>query len=89
RKNRKWIGTGDTRQWGYDATDAQFLGGAYLSGRTNGGVGPNGSVFNNDAPSPHLVALLGCANLSTIPGQTEASSAAQGCLWDPAQQYRD
>ncbi|MBS9727219.1 TonB-dependent receptor plug domain-containing protein, partial [Stutzerimonas stutzeri] len=46
RKNRKWIGTGDTRQWGYDATDAQFLGGAYLSGRTNGGVGPNGSVFN-------------------------------------------
>ena len=89
RKNRKWIGTGDTRQWGYDATDAQFLGGAYLSGRTNGGVGPNGSVFNNDAPSPHLVALPGCANLSTIPGQTEASSAAQGCLWDPAQQYRD
>ncbi|MBW8776518.1 MAG: TonB-dependent receptor [Stenotrophomonas sp.] len=89
RKNRKWIGTGDTRRWGYDATDAQFLGGAYLSGRTNGGVGPNGSVFNNDAPSPHLVALPGCANLSTIPGQTEASSAAQGCLWDPAQQYRD
>ncbi|HIE0126615.1 TPA: TonB-dependent receptor [Stenotrophomonas maltophilia] len=89
RKNRKWIGTGDTRQWGYAATDAQFLGGAYLSGRTNGGVGPNGSVFNNDAPSPHLVALPGCANLSTIPGQTEASSAAQGCLWDPAQQYRD
>lgn len=89
RKNRKWIGTGDTRRWGYDATDAQFLGGAYLSGRTNGGVGPNGSVFNNDSPSPHLVALPGCANLSTIPGQTEASSAAQGCLWDPAQQYSD
>jgi len=89
RKNRKWIGTGDTRPWGYDATDAQFLGGAYLSGRTNGGVGPNGSVFNNDAPSPHLVALPGCANLSTIPGQSDATAAAQGCLWDPAQQYRD
>ncbi|MGE8284545.1 MAG: TonB-dependent receptor [Stenotrophomonas lactitubi] len=89
RKNRKWIGTGDTRPWGYDATDAQFLGGAYLSGRTNGGVGPNGSVFNNDAPSPHLVALPGCANLSTVPGQSDATAAAQGCLWDPAQQYRD
>ncbi|HED4874792.1 TPA: TonB-dependent receptor [Stenotrophomonas maltophilia] len=89
RKNRKWIGTGDTRPWGYDATDAQFLGGAYLSGRTNGGVGPNGSVFNNDAPSPHLVALPGCANLSTIPGQSDATAASQGCLWDPAQQYRD
>ncbi|MEG2980487.1 MAG: TonB-dependent receptor [Stenotrophomonas sp.] len=89
RKNRKWIGTGDIRPWGYDATDAQFLGGAYLSGRTNGGVGPNGSVFNNDAPSPHLVALPGCANLSTIPGQSDATAASQGCLWDPAQQYRD
>jgi len=89
RKNRKWIGTGDTRPWGYDATDAQFLGGAYLSGRTNGGVGPNGSVFNNDAPSPHLIALPGCANLSTIPGQSDATAASQGCLWDPAQQYRD
>lgn len=89
RKNRKWIGTGDTRPWGYDATDAQFLGGAYLSGRTNGGVGPNGSVFNNDAPSPHLVALPGCANLSTIPGQSDATAASQGCLWDPAQQFRD
>jgi iron complex outermembrane receptor protein len=86
RKNRKWIGTGDIRRWGYDATDAQFLGGAYLSGGTAGGTGPNGSVFDNTA---HLVALPGCAGLTTIPGQTDATAQAQGCLWDPAQQYRD
>jgi iron complex outermembrane receptor protein len=93
RKNRKWIGTGDTRQWGYDAADSQFLGGAYLSKGTAGGVGPNGSVFDDrnvtkDNPA-FLVALPGCANLTTIPGQTDASAQAQGCLWDPAQQYRD
>ncbi|MDI9274816.1 TonB-dependent receptor [Stenotrophomonas sp. PFBMAA-4] len=86
RKNRKWIGTGDIRRWGYDAADAQFLGGAYLSGGTAGGTGPNGSVFDNTG---HLVALPGCAGLSTIPGQTDATAQAQGCLWDPAQLYRD
>jgi len=93
RKNRKWIGTGDIRRWGYDAADAQFLGGAYLSGGTAGGVGPNGSVFddrNVDEDNPaFLVALPGCANLTTIPGQTDATAQAQGCLWDPSQQYRD
>ncbi|WP_303636275.1 MULTISPECIES: TonB-dependent receptor [Stenotrophomonas] len=93
RKNRKWIGTGDIRRWGYDAADAQFLGGAYLSGGTAGGTGPNGSVFddrNVDDENPaFLVALPGCAGLTTIPGQTDATAQAQGCLWDPAQQYRD
>ena len=93
RKNRKWIGTGDIRRWGYDAADAQFLGGAYLSGGTAGGTGPNGSVFddrNVDDDNPaFLVALPGCAGLTTIPGQTDATAQAQGCLWDPAQQYRD
>ena len=86
RKNRKWIGTGDIRRWGYDAADAQFLGGAYLSGGTAGGTGPNGSVFNT---AGQLVALPGCAGVSTIPGQTDATAQAQGCLWDPAQLYRD
>ncbi|WP_367382857.1 TonB-dependent receptor [Stenotrophomonas cyclobalanopsidis] len=86
RKNRKWIGTGDIRRWGYDAADAQFLGGAFLSGGTAGGTGPNGSVFNT---AGRLVALPGCAGVSTIPGQTDATAQAQGCLWDPAQQYRD
>jgi len=93
RKNRKWIGTGDIRRWGYDAADAQFLGGAYLSGGTAGGVGPNGSVFddrNVDEDNPaFLVALPGCAGLTTIPGQSDATAQAQGCLWDPAQLYRD
>ncbi|MCC4594383.1 TonB-dependent receptor [Xanthomonas campestris pv. phormiicola] len=86
RKDRKWIGTGDIRRYGYAATDAQFLGGAYLSGGTAGGTGPNGSVFDNTA---HLVALPGCASVSNIPGQTDASAQAQGCLWDPAQKFRD
>ncbi|MDH0273233.1 MULTISPECIES: TonB-dependent receptor [unclassified Stenotrophomonas] len=93
RKNRKWIGTGDTRPWGYDAADSQFLGGAYLSNGTAGGVGPNGSVFDDrnatEENPAFLVALPGCANLTTIPGQSDASAQAQGCLWDPAQQYRD
>ncbi|MCS4234589.1 TonB-dependent receptor [Stenotrophomonas rhizophila] len=86
RKNRKWIGTGDIRRYGYDAADVQFLGGAYLSGGTAGGTGPNGSVFNS---AGQLVALPGCAGLTTIPGQTDATAQAQGCLWDPAQQFRD
>ncbi|MGE8215310.1 Vitamin B12 transporter BtuB precursor [compost metagenome] len=86
RKNRKWIGTGDTRRYGYDAADAQFLGGAYLSGGTAGGTGPNGSIFD---ATGHLVALPGCAGLTTIPGQSDATAQAQGCLWDPAQQFRD
>ncbi|MCC7632799.1 TonB-dependent receptor [Stenotrophomonas rhizophila] len=92
RKNRKWIGTGDLRPWGY-GNNAQFLGGAFLSGRTRGGVGPNGAVYddrNVDEDNPaFLVALPGCAGLTTIPGQTEATAQAQGCLWDPNQLYRD
>lgn len=88
RKNRKWIGTGDIRQWGY-GNNAQFLGGAYLNNRTGGGVGPNGSVFNSDLSTAQLVALPGCAGLTTIAGQTDASAAQAGCLWDPNQQYRD
>lgn len=36
-----------------------------------------------------LVALPGCAGLTTIPGQTETTAQAQGCLWDPNQLYRD
>lgn len=88
RKDRKWIGTGDIRRYGYDAADVQFITGAYLSGGTAGGAGPNGSVFNNDA-TPHLVALPGCASVSTIPGQTDATAQAQGCLGNAVQQYRD
>ncbi|ARQ90860.1 MULTISPECIES: TonB-dependent receptor [Stenotrophomonas] len=85
RKNRKWIGTGDTRQWGY-GNNAQFLGGAYTNGGASGGVGPNGSYYNS---AGLLVPLPGCQGLTTIGGQTDASVAAQGCLWDPNQQYRD
>ena len=33
--------------------------------------------------------MPGCAGLTTIPGQTEATAQAQGCLWDPNQLYRD
>jgi len=85
RKNRKWIGTGDTRQWGY-GTNAQFLGGAYTNKGASGGVGPNGSYYNT---AGLLVPLPGCQGLTTIGGQTADSIAKQGCLWDPNQQYRD
>ncbi|MCX2921424.1 TonB-dependent receptor [Stenotrophomonas rhizophila] len=92
RKNRKWIGTGDIRPWGY-GNNAQFLGGAALSGGTRGGVGPNGSVFDDravtDDDPAFLVALPGCAGLTTIPGQNDVTAQQQGCLWDPAQLYRD
>jgi len=85
RKNRKWIGTGDIRPWGY-GNNASYLGGAYLNGRKSGGVGPNGSVFGADGL---LVPLPGCAGLTTIGGQTPDSIRNQGCLWDPNQQFRD
>ncbi|MBO9830076.1 TonB-dependent receptor [Xanthomonas sp. A2111] len=85
RKDRKWIGTGDIRRWGY-GNDAQFLGGAFLNGGRSGGAGPNGSVLDNNG---QLVALPGCAGLTTIPGQSDTTAQAQGCLWDPAQQFRD
>lgn len=93
RKDRRWIGTGDIRRYGFAATDAQFLGGAFLSGGTSGGAGPNGSVFDDravtDDDPAFLVALPGCAGLTTIPGQNDATAQAQGCLWDPSQQFRD
>ncbi len=93
RKDRRWIGTGDIRRYGFAATDAQFLGGAFLSGGTSGGAGPNGSVFDDRAVTvddpAFLVALPGCAGLTTIPGQNDATAQAQGCLWDPNQQFRD
>ena len=93
RKDRKWIGTGDLRRWGIAAADSQFLGGAFLNGGTSGGSSPNGSVFddrNVDANNPaFLVPLPGCQGLTTIPGQTDASIAQDGCLFDPAQLYRD
>ena len=93
RKNRKWIGTGDLRRWGISAADSQFIGGAYLNGGTGGGVGPNGSVFDDravtDEDPAFLVPLPGCEGLTTIPGQTAASIAQDGCLWNPAQLYRD
>jgi len=92
RKDRKWIGTGDIRRYGY-GNNAQFLGGAFLNGGTSGGVGPNGSVFDDRAVTDDnpafLVALPGCAGLTTIPGQNDITAQQQGCLWDPAQLYRD
>ena len=92
RKDRKWIGTGDIRRYGY-GNNAQFLGGAFLNGGTSGGVGPNGSVFDDRAVTDDnpafLVALPGCAGLTTIPGQNDVTAQQQGCLWDPAQLYRD
>jgi len=82
RRNRKWIGTGDLRPWGYSAGGSQFLGGAITGGGAGGGVSPAGSIFN---PTTGLLeSLPGCAAFSSLTPQDPGG----GCLWD-AGQFRD
>ena len=80
RRNRKWIGTGDTRPWGYAI-------GGNLPGRiTGGGTGAQGS-FTGAVQNPVtglFESLPGCAALSDVTPQDPAG----GCLWDAAD-FRD
>ncbi len=82
RRNRKWIGTGDLRPWGYSAGGSQFLGGAITGGGAGGGVSPTGSLF--DPATGLLVSLPGCAAFSNVTPQDPGG----GCLWDVGQ-FRD
>ena len=82
RDNRKWIGTGDLRPWGYSAGGSQFLGGAITGGGSGGGSSQVGSVF--DPATGLLVSLPGCAQQSNVTPQ----DAGGGCLWDMAN-WRD
>jgi iron complex outermembrane receptor protein len=80
RRNRKWIGTGDTRPWGYAI--GTNLPGRITGGGTGAGGGPTGAIEN---PNTGLFeSLPGCAALSDVTPQDPAG----GCLWDVAQ-FRD
>ncbi|MDR6842855.1 TonB-dependent receptor [Pseudoxanthomonas sacheonensis] len=80
RRNRKWIGTGDTRPWGYAV--GTNLPGRITGGGTGAGGGPSGAVEN---PNTGLFeSLPGCAALSDVTPQ----DAAGGCLWDVGK-FRD
>ncbi len=84
RSDRKWIGTGDLRPWGYSATGSQFLGGAITSGGTAAGSSPAGALGIPDASNIyHYQSLPGCGQFSTI----SQAGGGGGCLWDTAK-YR-
>ncbi len=76
RKDRKWIGTGDIRRWGYSVENNQFLGGSITNGGASGGNSQAGSVF--DPTTELLVSLPGCDQLSSVSPQDPGG----GCLWD-------
>ena len=80
RGNRKWIGTGDTRPWGYAV--GPNLPGRITGGGSNAGGGPTGAVQNPDTNL--FESLPGCEALSDVTPQDPAG----GCLWDVAQ-FRD
>ena len=83
RLNRKWIGTGDLRPWGFTIGNSQFLGGAITGANLNGGgSSPTGSLF--DPATGQLVSLPGCSQFSNITPQDPNG----GCLWD-AGKFRD
>lgn len=75
RRNRKWIGTGDIRRWGYDVGNNQFLIGSFDAGSISGNS-VTGSVF--DPTTDALVSLPGCSQLSDVTPQ----DPNDGCLWD-------
>ncbi|MCD8457314.1 TonB-dependent receptor [Xylella taiwanensis] len=79
REDRKWIGTGDIRRWGYDiANSQQFLRGAITSGGTAADSSPVGAIRN---PSNNqFTSLPGCSKFSSVSPQDPGG----GCLWDVA-----
>ena len=88
RRNRKWIGTGDIRPWGYAV--GTNLPGRITGGGTNAGGGPTGAVIDPGTigsagfPNGRFVSLPGCAALSDVTPQDPAG----GCLWDVGR-FRD
>ena len=82
RRNRKWIGNGDLRPWGYDIPGSQFLAGAITGGGTVAGNSPAGSI--QDPVTGLYQSLPGCAQISDV---TPADPGG-GCLWE-AGPYRN
>jgi iron complex outermembrane receptor protein len=96
RANRKWIGTGDIRPWGYDVGAA--VGNGFLSGNITPGAPdpdtgvlgagnaasmPNGAI--QDPDTLQYIGLPGCSQFSGVTPQDPNG----GCLWDAAALYRD
>lgn len=80
RKNRKWIGTGDIRPWGYSSANGASQ---YLGGGLNGGLptnAPDGAYENADG---NWTRLGGCEQFSNLPQEGNNT-----CLWDLGQ-FRD
>jgi iron complex outermembrane receptor protein len=78
RSDRKWIGTGDLRPWGYGVSGSQFLGGAITGGGAAAGSSPTGAV--RDPATGLYASLPGCGKFSNI----SQAGGGGGCLWDTA-----
>ncbi|WP_226470066.1 TonB-dependent receptor [Luteimonas panaciterrae] len=78
RKDRKWIGSGDSRRWGYALTDSNLAG--WLPGGTlTPGSSPLGAIRRPDGTWQGLGTAADCARFSKV-DQTDANG---GCIWDP------
>lgn len=73
RLNRKWIGDGDIRRWGYDTNNFGGLTGHITN--LNARSSPTGSIRGADG---QYVSLPGCAQLSDVTPQDPGG----GCLYD-------
>ena len=73
RADRKWIGKGDLRAYGYPI-GTQFASG-YISGNNNAAASPAGSI--RDPNTLNYVSLPGCSTLSNSTPQDPNG----GCLW--------
>ena len=79
RRDRKWIGNGDLRPWGYGISGSQFMLGA-IDGRTTGSVSsPVGAI--RDPATGLYQSLPGCAEFSDI----TPVDPGGGCLWEAGQ----
>ena len=73
RADRKWIGKGDLRAYGYPI-GTQFACG-YISGNNDAAASPTGSI--RDPDTSNYVSLPGCSTLSVSTPQDPKG----GCLW--------
>jgi iron complex outermembrane receptor protein len=83
RADRKWIGNGDLRPYGYSRGGSQFLTGAITGGGAAAQNSPLGSIQN---PTTGLWESLpgSCSQFTSV---SQADSGG-GCLWE-AGQFRD
>lgn len=88
RSNRKWIGNGDLRPYGYSINGSQFLVGSITPGVVDPDTGvlgagnatssPTGSIRGTDG---QYVSLPGCSQFSSVSPQDPNG----GCLWQAGQ----